>query len=84
MKESDVLQNLEEIAGQLDVKVCNVNLRKFSYGIKSGLCKVRGEHRVIVDKNLHLSEKIDVLIEALQKFDLDALTVCPAVKRFFS
>lgn len=51
--------------------------------MKSGLCKVRGEPRIIVDKHLHLSEKIDVLIDALSEFDIEGLYVNPYVRRLF-
>ncbi len=83
MRESTVLHNLEEIAVQLDVKVCTVNLRKYSYGIKGGLCKLKGQYRVFIDKHLHLSEKIDILIDALQNFDLESVLIDPDVKKFF-
>lgn len=81
MKESAILQNLEEIAEQLNIKVCSVNLKQYSHCIKSGLCRVRGEYRVIVDKHLNLSEKIDVLIEALQEFDATALSIHPKIRK---
>lgn len=81
MRESAVFQNLENIAGKLSLKVCSVNLRKGSHSIKSGLCKVKGEYRIIIDKHLHLSEKIDVLIEALQEFNIDTNTIDPYIKK---
>ena len=81
MKESAILQDLEEIAEKINLKVCRVNLRKYSYNIKSGLCRVRGKPMVIIDKHLHLSEKIDVLIDALQNFELDVNAVDPSIKR---
>ena len=81
MKESAIFQDLEEIAGELNIKVYSVNLKKYSYGIKSGLCRVEDEYRVIIDKHLHLSEKVDVLIDALQNFDIDTDSVNPDIKR---
>jgi hypothetical protein len=81
MKESAIFQNLKEIAEKLNLKVCSANLRKYSYGIKSGLCRVEGEYRIIIDKHLQLSEKVDVLIEALQKFDIDTGSIDPDIKR---
>jgi hypothetical protein len=83
MKESAILQHLEEIAEKLSIKVDYVNLRKDYYNLKSGLCKVKGEYRIIIDKYLHLSEKIDVLIDALSEFDIDGLYVQPYVRRLF-
>ncbi len=81
MKESAVLQTLEEIADHLKVKVSSVNLNKCSYSVTSGLCRVKGEYRVIVDKHLHLSEKIDVLIEALLHLDADAFSTYPDINK---
>ncbi len=81
MKESAIYQGLEDIAQMLDVKVCTVNMRKYSYSIKSGLCRVKGEYRVILDKHLHLSEKIDVLVDALQTFDFDISSLEPPIKK---
>jgi hypothetical protein len=81
MKESAILQDLEEIAEKINLKVCRVNLRKYSCSTKSGMCRVRGEPMVIIDKHLLLSEKIDVLIEALQNFDLDVAAVNPNIKK---
>ena len=83
MKESAILQHLEEIAEKLGVKVDYVNLRRDYYNLKSGLYKVKGEHRIIIDKHLHLSEKIDVLMDALSEFDLDGLYIQPYVRRLF-
>ncbi|MCP4717202.1 MAG: hypothetical protein GY868_18930, partial [Deltaproteobacteria bacterium] len=40
-----------------------------------------GEYRVIIDKHLHLSEKIDVLIDALQNFSMDLSAVDPQIKK---
>jgi hypothetical protein len=81
MKESSVLEQLETIADNLAIKICSVSMNKSAYNVKGGLCKVKGEYRVIFDKNLHLSEKIDVFVDALQGFDIENLSVDPYVKK---
>lgn len=81
MKESNLMKDLESLADRLDVAVNSVNLRKYSYGIKSGLCRVNGNYRVILDKHLHLSEKIDVLVDALQEFDVKTDDLDPHLQR---
>lgn len=81
MKESTVFEDLEQIAEKNHIKIYTVNLKKYAYGIKSGLCKVRGEYRIILDKHLHLSEKIDVLIDALQIVAVDTEAMPPYIKR---
>jgi len=81
MKESSVMQDLESLADRLDIVVNSVNLRKYSYGIKSGLCRVNGSYRVILDKHLHLSEKIDVLVDALQEMEITTDDLDPHLQR---
>jgi len=81
MKESAIFEDLEKIAVQHDIRITTANLKKYAYYMKSGLCRVRGEYRVILDKHLHLSEKIDVLIDALQHFDVEAAPLDPILRR---
>jgi hypothetical protein len=81
MKESLVMKDLESLAEGLEIAVNSVNLRKYSYGIKSGLCRVNGDYRVILDKHLHLSEKIDVLVDALQEMEISTDDLDPHLQR---
>lgn len=81
MKESLVLKDLEALAEGLEIAVNTVNMRKYSHGTKSGLCRVNGDYRVILDKHLHLSEKIDVLVDALQEMDISTDDLDPHLQR---
>ncbi len=81
MKESVIFEDLEKIAGEHNIRITTANLKKYAYYMKSGLCRVRGEYRIILDKHLHLSEKIDVLIDALQHFSVETVALDPAVRR---
>ena len=81
MKESLVLKDLEALAEGLDIAVNTVNMKKHSHGTKSGLCRVNGDYRVILDKHLHLSEKIDVLVDALQEMNISTDGLDPHLQR---
>lgn len=81
MKESAIFEDLEKIAGRHEIRITTANLKKYAYYMKSGLCRVRGEYRIILDKHLHLSEKIDVVIDALQHFSVETVSLDPAVRR---
>ena len=81
MKESALFEDLEKLAGHHKIRITTANLKKYAYYMKGGLCRVRGEYRIILDRHLHLSEKIDVLIEALQNFSMESVPVDPAVRR---
>ena len=81
MKESLILQSLEELAASINLKVNYENLRKEDPGLKGGLCKVKGEYQVFCEKNLTSSEKIEVLLDALKDFDWESAYVNPYIRK---
>ena len=74
------LEELEHVAEQLHVKVCYEPMAGLVQGT-GGLCKVKGEYRIIVDKRLRPSERLSILVDALRRFDLAGITVADAVRR---
>lgn len=69
MKIEETLRELEGVAEKKGIKVSYENIGgELGAG---GLCKVKGEHRVIVDKRATDGEKVTVLAQALGKFPLD-------------
>ena len=69
MKVDEVLRELESVAEKKKIKVSYENIGgELGAG---GLCKVKGEHRVIVDKRATDGEKVTVLAQALARFPLD-------------
>ena len=81
MKESLILQSLEEMAASINLKVSYENLRKEDPALKGGLCKVKGEYQVLCDRSLTLSDKIEVLLDALKEFDWEGVYVNPYIRR---
>ena len=81
MNETMILQNLEELAEKLGIKVNYENLRKRHVFSKGGLCRVKDDKLVIIDTTLNLSEKIDVLADALSQFDLKDVYMPPVVRK---
>jgi hypothetical protein len=69
MKIQETLQELETVAEKKKIRVSYEPIGgELGAG---GLCKVKGEHRVIVDKRATDGEKVTVLASALAKFELD-------------
>ena len=81
MNESMVLQNLEAIAEKLSVKVQYENLRKKYIFSKGGLYRLKEDRVVIIESSLNLSEKIDILADALSQFELEDIYMPPAVRK---
>lgn len=74
------LQELEQLAQNLGVRVCYDAMTGLSQG-SGGLCKVRGEWRIIMDKRLKAIERMQVISDALRsRFDTEAHFVSPQVR----
>jgi hypothetical protein len=78
MKPDALLELLEAAAEQLSVKVSYEQLQS-SVG-HGGLCRVKGEYRVIIDKRATPQEKVTTLATALGRFDLAKVKVTPKVR----
>jgi hypothetical protein len=69
MKIQDTLKELEEVAAKKSIRLTYETLGG-ELGI-GGLCKVKGEWRIILDKRAADGDKATALAGALAKFDLD-------------
>jgi hypothetical protein len=69
MKADEQLRELETVAEKKKIRVSYESIGgELGMG---GLCKVKGEHRVIIDKRATDGDKVNVLAAALSKFDLE-------------
>ena len=83
MKPTAVLETLEEAATQLGVRVSYETLATAGLGINAGhggMCRVRGELRVIIDKRATPPERVVTLASALARLDTSALKLSPKVR----
>ena len=68
---ADTLKELEDVAEKKSIRISYEAIGgELGAG---GLCKVKGQHRVIVDKRATDAEKVTVLATALAKFPLEDL-----------
>jgi len=67
MKAQKILDNLEMVAKELSVKVSYEALASVVGG--GGICRVKGEYRIIVDKRSSLPERISTLARCLSTLD---------------
>jgi len=82
MKADVLLERLESAAAEVGVKVSYEQLAT-SVGLgKGGLCRVKGQFRVIIDKRASAAERVATLAGALGRFDaqLAALDLAPEVR----
>ena len=80
MKQELILHHLEELAKKLSIKICYEELKKQGILYKGGLCKIKGEERIIVGRNLTVAEKVDILAGELSKFNIEDIYLPPAIQ----
>jgi len=65
VKADELLSELSQVASELGVKVSFESLSA-SVGL-GGLCRVKGQHRIIVDKRAGTDERIATVAESLAR-----------------
>jgi hypothetical protein len=81
-RDEALLEELKTLAGQLGIKVREeVLLREVGYRVRSGLCRVRGEDVIFLDRHTPPGERVEVLLNGLSKRDLEAHYLSPALRR---
>jgi len=71
MKPKDMLAELERVAEALQVKVSYESIA--SSLMRGGLCRVKGQYRIILDKRLAPEERANTLAESLGRFEWDSV-----------
>jgi hypothetical protein len=82
MKAQAVLQELESTAETLSVHVTYEALSA-SVG-HGGLCRVKGQYRVIIEKRASVQERAATLAQALAQFDTSSLRLSPKVRQLLA
>ena len=80
MKPEQITEALEQAAAQVGVRVRYEAMTGDSAGA-GGLCKIRGEWTVIMDRKSPPSDRAAMLVEALSQFDVDAVFLPPEIRQ---
>jgi hypothetical protein len=79
MKPEQMTEALEQVAAQVGVRVRYEAMTGETAGA-AGLCKLKGEWTVIMDRRTPAAERAAMLIEALAGFDTDQVFLPPKVR----
>jgi len=81
-KGTALLQELKTLAGQLGIRVREEKLlREVGYQVRGGSCRVHGQEIVFLDRDLPLSERVELLIDELSHRKLDKGSLSPSLRR---
>lgn len=79
MKPEQITEALEQAATHVGVRVRYEAMTGESAGA-GGLCKIRGEWTVIIDRKATPSDRAAMLVEALAGFDVDSIYLAPEIR----
>jgi hypothetical protein len=80
MNDEILLSQLEELAEKLEILVRDENINLEETSSTGGSCLVEGKYIIILNSKTSLKEKIQVMIKALQQFDLREIYIKPAIR----
>jgi hypothetical protein len=84
IKPDQLLSGLKDVAGKLGIVVSEHRLSRENIKVRSGLCKIKGQYVVILDKQLPVFKKCSVLAACLSDMPHDGVFVVPAVRDFLA
>jgi hypothetical protein len=79
MDDHAALSQLEALADKLGIPLRYDIVRDDLTG-PGGLCRIEGEYVLIIDAKATVREKVQILIEAIRRFDLQDIYVRPALR----
>ncbi len=79
MDDHTALSHLEGLADKLGIPIRYEKIVDEFTGM-GGLCRIEGEYVLIVHSKATVKEKIQIMIEALGRFDLGDIYVRPALR----
>jgi hypothetical protein len=75
MVESETLSNLENIVSQLGIQ-----LRYEKGDFQGGVCRLKDERILIINKSLQIQKKIEVIANELSQIDLSGVYIIPVLR----
>ena len=80
MKPEQIYQELKDLAEKLEITVSEQNFRSAGIAVKSGMCKVKGQDMLIVDKHKSIHKKIKIMASHLAKIPHENVFIVPAIR----
>ena len=67
------LQDLTDAAEKLSIRIETCDLGDEEFPARGGYCRVRDRSLILLDRRLDAGERVRIILEALSRFDLEAV-----------
>jgi hypothetical protein len=82
LDENTLVGQLEELAHSLEIELRYEPLKREGGFFPGGLCRLKGEYVLILNSTATTKEKIRILAEAVNRFDLSRVYLRPGLREF--
>lgn len=80
MKPEHIYQELKDLSEKLGIAVSEQNFRDTGINVTSGLCKVKGQNLLIIDKHKSIHKKIRIMAAQLSLIPHENVFIVPVVR----
>lgn len=84
MKTEQIYVELRNLSEKLNITVREQSFRKTGIKVRSGFCIVNGKNFIILDKDLSINKKNELIAEYLSSLDYENIYIMPAVRDFIN
>ena len=77
-------RHLKELAEKIHITVAEQSFRNAGIHVKSGLCKIKGQDYFIMNKDLAIRKKTELLAECLGQLSHEEIFILPAIRDLLS
>ncbi len=80
MTPAQIYQDLKDLAEKLGITVSEQSFKRTGIKAQSGFCKVNNEELFIMDTNIPLKKKIEIMAEYIGGLELENIHMMPAIR----
>jgi hypothetical protein len=80
VKPEQIYQELKDLAEKLGITVSEQSFRNTGIKVASGLCRVKGQELLIMDKHKSIHKKIQIMASHLARVPHENVFIVPAIR----
>lgn len=80
MNAEQTYQELKDLAEKLGITVSEQSFRNTGIKVASGLCKVKGQNLMIIDKHKSIQKRIQIMASHLARIPHENVFMVPAIR----
>ncbi len=80
MTREELLVQLEDLAGRLNIQVQYESVKSEDPSTFGSYCRINDQHMIILHSRALIGRKIEIITDALKRFDIGDVYLVPALK----